>query len=188
MSTLSSIAAPTPASPDLRQRFRDAMANLPAAVNIVTTAGPAGRCGITATALCSVSDTPPTLLFCVNMNSTALQTFESNGRVCVNVLPGECEALARHFAGMTGLSMEQRFAEAAWCDDGAGSPALPRLPQLAHALVNLTGHLVRVVRVGTHAVLFAEIDTVQIRDDADALLYFDRHFRRLSRCVAAAPA
>ena len=36
---------------DLRRRFRDAMANLPAAVNIVTTAGPAGRCGITASAV-----------------------------------------------------------------------------------------------------------------------------------------
>nr|VUD25719.1 4-hydroxyphenylacetate 3-monooxygenase coupling protein [Salmonella sp. NCTC 7297] len=33
-----------------RLRFRDAMASLAAAVNIVTTAGHAGRCGITATA------------------------------------------------------------------------------------------------------------------------------------------
>ena len=34
-----------------RLRFRDAMASLSAAVNIVTTDGPAGRCGITATAV-----------------------------------------------------------------------------------------------------------------------------------------
>lgn len=34
-----------------RLRFRDAMASLAAAVNIVTTAGHAGRCGITATAV-----------------------------------------------------------------------------------------------------------------------------------------
>jgi flavin reductase (DIM6/NTAB) family NADH-FMN oxidoreductase RutF len=33
-----------------RLRFRDAMASLSAAVNVVTTAGEAGRCGITATA------------------------------------------------------------------------------------------------------------------------------------------
>ncbi len=32
-----------------RLRFRDAMASLSAAVNVVTTAGEAGRCGITAT-------------------------------------------------------------------------------------------------------------------------------------------
>ena len=42
-----------------RLRFRDAMASLSAAVNVVTTEGEAGRCGITATAVCSVTDTPP---------------------------------------------------------------------------------------------------------------------------------
>lgn len=39
-----------------RLRFRDAMASLSAAVNVVTTEGEAGRCGITATAVCSVTD------------------------------------------------------------------------------------------------------------------------------------
>ncbi|MDG9697424.1 flavin reductase, partial [Streptomyces sp. DH17] len=40
------------------------MANLGAAVNVVTSAGDAGRVGFTATAVCSVSDTPPMLLVC----------------------------------------------------------------------------------------------------------------------------
>ena len=43
--------------------FRDAMAHVGAAVNIITTDGPAGRAGFTASAVCSVTDTPPTLLF-----------------------------------------------------------------------------------------------------------------------------
>ena len=45
---------------DTKRRFRDAMACLPAAVNIITTDGPSGRCGITASAVCSVTDEPPT--------------------------------------------------------------------------------------------------------------------------------
>ena len=45
-----------------RLRFRDAMASLSAAVNVVTTEGEAGRCGITATAVCSVTDTPPSVM------------------------------------------------------------------------------------------------------------------------------
>ncbi len=49
-------------------RFRDAMASLSAAVNVVTTAGEAGRCGITATAVCSVTDTPPSVMVCINAN------------------------------------------------------------------------------------------------------------------------
>ena len=52
-----------------RLRFRDAMASLSAAVNVVTTAGEAGRCGITATAVCSVTDTPPSVMVCINANS-----------------------------------------------------------------------------------------------------------------------
>ena len=46
--------------------FRDAMAHVGAAVNIITTDGPAGRAGFTASAVCSVTDTPPTLLVCLN--------------------------------------------------------------------------------------------------------------------------
>jgi flavin reductase (NADH) len=159
----------------LRLLFREAMANLPAAVNIVTTAGSAGRCGITATAVCSVSDTPPTLLFCLNRNSTTLPAFEENRRICVNVLPGECDELAKHFAGMSGLSMEERFAAADWIDDD--SPA----PRLKPALVSLSGSVVDIAQVGTHAVMFARIDDIVIRRQADALVYFDRTFRRVAR-------
>ncbi len=61
-----------------RLRFRDAMASLGAAVNIVTTDGTEGRCGITATAVCSVTDTPPTLMVCVNRNSAMNAVFQKN--------------------------------------------------------------------------------------------------------------
>lgn len=165
----------------LRLRFRDAMANLPAAVNIVTTAGPAGRCGITATAVCSVSDTPPTLLFCVNRNSSTVSAFEQNREICINVLPAECDELARHFAGMSGLCMEDRFRAGDWC---AGDGAAPRLDA---ALVSLSGRLVDIAQVGSHAVMFAQIHDLRIRSDADALVYFDRAFRRVCRQVEPQP-
>ncbi len=50
----------------VREHYRDAMARLGAAVSIVTTDGPAGRAGFTASAVCSVTDDPPTLLVCMN--------------------------------------------------------------------------------------------------------------------------
>lgn len=162
----------------LRLRFRDAMASLAAAVNLVTTAGPAGRCGITATAVCSVSDTPPTLLFCLNRNSTTVAAFEQNRHICINVLAADCDALAKHFAGMGGLSMEERFAQADWLAGDAGAP------RLAGALASLAGRIVDVSTVGTHAVMFAEITDIRVRGDADALVYFDRAFRRIARHAA----
>ena len=49
--------------------FRDGMALLAGAVNVITTDGPHGRAGFTATAVCSVTDQPPTLLVCMNRGS-----------------------------------------------------------------------------------------------------------------------
>ena len=46
--------------------FREAMSRLGAAVHVITTDGPSGKTGFTATAVCSVSDAPPTLLVCLN--------------------------------------------------------------------------------------------------------------------------
>ena len=42
-----------------KQAYREAMARLGAAVNVITTDGPGGRAGFTASAVCSVTDTPP---------------------------------------------------------------------------------------------------------------------------------
>lgn len=107
-----------------RLRFRDAMASLSAAVNVVTTAGEAGRCGITATAVCSVTDTPPSVMVCINANSAMNPVFQGNGKLCINVLNHEQEIMARHFAGMTGVTMEERFALSGWQQGALGQPVL----------------------------------------------------------------
>src|SRR6516164_3844539 len=49
--------------------FREGMSRLGAAVHVITTAGPGGQAGATATAVCSVSDAPPMLLVCLNRRS-----------------------------------------------------------------------------------------------------------------------
>ncbi len=45
--------------------FREAMSYMAAAVNIVTSDGPGGIAGFTASSVCSVSLDPPTLLVCL---------------------------------------------------------------------------------------------------------------------------
>ncbi|MGV8604620.1 flavin reductase, partial [Pseudomonas aeruginosa] len=60
--------------------FPNAMVHLSAAVNLITSIGPAGRCGITATAVCSGTDTPPTLMLCINRNSAMNTVLKANGR------------------------------------------------------------------------------------------------------------
>ena len=116
-----------------RLRFRDAMASLSAAVNVITTEGEAGRCGITATAVCSVTDTPPSVMVCINANSAMNPVFQGNGKLCINVLNHEQEEMARHFAGMTGMTMDDRFGLSGW-----QKVQLSRHPERPYTLFYLT--------------------------------------------------
>ncbi|OTA18493.1 4-hydroxyphenylacetate 3-monooxygenase, reductase component [Xenorhabdus vietnamensis] len=150
--------------------FRNAMASLSAAVNIITTDGPAGRCGITATAVCSVTDTPPTLMICMNRNSAMNPVFQENGHLCVNILNHEQELLARHFAGMTGVSMEERFGWDIWHNGPLGQP------MLKETLANLEGSIKQVQEVGTHYVYLVEIKQIMVREEGHGLIYFKRDF------------
>src|SRR5712664_4015072 len=74
--------------------FREGMSQLGSAVNVVTTDGPGGKAGFTATAVCSVSDSPPTLLVCLNRKSTSGPILQTNQVFCVNTLSGACEPVA----------------------------------------------------------------------------------------------
>ena len=93
-----------------KESFRDAMARVGAAVNIITTDGPAGRAGFTASAVCSVTDTPPTLLVCLNRSASVWPVFSEHHTLCVNTLAAGQEALSTLFGGKT--AMDERFAAA----------------------------------------------------------------------------
>src|SRR5437764_11071491 len=94
--------------------FREAMSRLGAAVHVLTTAGPGGKAGTTATAVCSVSDAPPTLLVCLNRRSQTNPLVVENGVFCVNPLGAAGGGIADIFAGRTGVQGTARFAPGEW--------------------------------------------------------------------------
>lgn len=157
-----------------QQLFRNAMAQLAAAVNVVTSKGEAGTCGLTATAVCSVSDSPATVLVCINKKSAVNGLIRENGRLCVNICAAEQEEISCHFAGMTELEMAERFQLDIW-DEG-----VLEQPLLRGALASLEGRVTDIAEVGSHSVFYAEIDNIVVREGQDALLYFSRGFRTLS--------
>ncbi|MBC3195595.1 MULTISPECIES: flavin reductase [Pseudomonas] len=161
-----------------KQHFRQALSLLSAAVNIITTDGPHGRFGLTASAVCSVTDTPPTLLVCINRNSSIHEALLGNGALCVNILTGDLEGVARQFAGMTDLPPAERFAGQDWRTGSSG------LPVLNDALASLEGNIVDIKEVGSHSVLFVEINQIQVREEGESLIYFGRNFHRLGRAAA----
>ncbi|EIC84738.1 pyrimidine utilization flavin reductase protein F [Serratia sp. M24T3] len=156
-----------------KQAFRDAMSHLGSAVNIITTDGKAGRAGFTASAVCSVTDTPPTLLVCLNRSASVYPIFQQNQVLCVNTLSDSHEGLSNLFGGKT--PMEQRFAAANWTAMASGSPALEG------ALTSFDCRVSQVTSVGTHDVLFCEVIDILRNDESHGLVYFDRRYHPLIR-------
>lgn len=156
-----------------KQAFRDAMAHLGSAVNIITTDGPGGRAGFTASAVCSVTDSPPTLLVCLNRSASVYPAFTENQVLCVNTLADCHESLSNLFGGKT--PMEQRFEAAEWSSLSTGSPIL------TDALVSFDCKITQVTRVGTHDILFCEAVAITRNDERHGLVYFDRRYHPLMR-------
>lgn len=148
--------------------FRDAMARLGAAVNIITTDGPGGRAGFAATAVCSVTDTPPTLLVCLNRSSSVVGAFTANPHLCVNTLSAGHRDLSSLFGGKT--PMAERFAAAQW------HAGLTGVPVLADSLVAFECRLSHSVEIGTHRVLFCEVLAIAGGGAEEALIYFGRRY------------
>ena len=117
--------------------YRAAMARLAGAVHLVTTDGPGGRAGFTATAVCSVSDAPPTLLVCINRDSSAYPAFNRNGRLCVNLLAAGHEALAEAFGRRP---LAERFSEGDWHEGRGGGPVLDGALAAFEQVFHATGH------------------------------------------------
>lgn len=156
--------------------FRDAMAGLGAAVNIVTTDGDAGLAGCTASAVCAVTDDPPTLLVCINRASRNNAAMRENGRLCVNVLSADQRDIATHFSTRD-LSIAERFACAEWDRLATGAPVL-------HGAVSaLDCEIASVTEVGTHTVFFCAIKAARTAGDRDGLIYFARDFHRVAAPV-----
>lgn len=153
----------------MQQQFRDAMAHLASAVSIVTSQGKAGKIGITVSSVTSVTDSPATLLFCVNRQSEMHDVLLENGCVCINVLAHAQEELAKHFAGMQGSSMAERFSWPIWEEE----------IKLKDAVARLSGNISATTVVGTHTVFFVELTDIHVAPK-DALTYFGRRFHGLA--------
>jgi flavin reductase len=153
--------------------YRDAMARLGAAVHIITTDGPGGRAGFTASAVCSVTDQPPTLLVCLNRSTAVHAAFAKNRIICVNTLAVEHESLSVLFGGGSGMPMDERFATATWSTMVSGAPVLEG------ALISFDCRVAESVAQGTHEVFFCEVIAIKTTDKASGLFYVGRRYHGL---------
>jgi flavin reductase (DIM6/NTAB) family NADH-FMN oxidoreductase RutF len=163
--------APEPLEAVEQPIFREAMSRYGAAVHVITTDGPGGKTGFTATAVCSVTDNPPTLLVCLNRKSDSTQALVANGVFCVNTLAYNDEALSNVFAGRTGAKLADRFNTGAWGILKTGAPAL------ASAIVACDCRVTEINAVGTHNVIFGVVQSVALGPADPALVYHGRIYK-----------
>lgn len=148
--------------------FRNGMSRLGAAVNVVTTTSGGKRYGFTASAVCSVSDHPATLLVCINRASSCFHAFGSARHFCVNTLmPGQ-EDISNLFGGKT--PTEDRFAIGEWRDGQTG------VPVLANASVSFECEFTNAVDEATHRILFGRVIDIRENEEQATLLYCMRRY------------
>lgn len=151
--------------------FKNAMSMLTSAVNVVTTTGVSGRYGFTASAVCSVTDTPPTLLVCMNKNASSHRHFVENKILAVNVLGAQHQPVSTAFSSP--MSPEERFQHGVWTALETGSPILE------DALVNLDCQIVQIQEVGTHSIFICRIVAIQQNQQDQSLVYFNRAYHHV---------
>ncbi|MFV0284332.1 MAG: flavin reductase [Castellaniella sp.] len=160
--------------------FRNAMAMLAGAVNIITTDGPSGMAGFTATAVCSVTDQPPTLLVCMNRSSFAHRFFQGNDVLCVNVLGAANKDAPAIFADRN-IQMEDRFARVPWSRLVTGSPLIDG------AIVSFDCRINAINAVGSHSIFLCEVQDIRRGAAQGGLVYFNRDYHQVGADVPLVP-
>ncbi|PQV54825.1 flavin reductase [Paraburkholderia sp. BL21I4N1] len=159
-------------SPD-RTTFREAMARIGAAVNIITTTTTTGDVGMTVSAVCSVTDDPATVLVCIGRSSRQYHHFSTAGIICINVLSHEHEVLSPIFAGKGDIGMTERFTHGKWIRLATGAPVLES------AAASLDCTVSRSVDIGTHTVFFCAVQAVHLGSSVSGLVYHGRAYHRI---------
>lgn len=164
-----------------QQIYRDIMRHHAGAVTIISVGKPGSRTGLTATAFCSLTDDPPTVVACVNRNASAHDLIAKYGSFCVNVLATAQQEVAMRFAGRVGQQGEERFDDGAWMTLATGAPVLEG------ALANLDCEVAETLEGKTHTIYLGRVVAGRVNGIVKPLVYFKGEFCDLKAKPAKRP-
>jgi flavin reductase len=151
--------------------YKRAMRQLAGTVTIVTTQHDGRRAGMTATAVCSLSTDPPSLLACVNRSASSHGLIKAGRVLAVNILCTEHASLAREFSGT--VPPHERFRSATWTSLKTGAPVL------ADAAAVFDCEVTDAVETGTHSIFICRVVDLKVSETREPLLYTKGSFARL---------
>jgi flavin reductase (DIM6/NTAB) family NADH-FMN oxidoreductase RutF len=157
--------------------FKEALSRASTPVTVVATNGPFGLAGLTCSAVCSVCDSPPTILLCVSHKSFATNIIKNNGVLSVNWLAAGQATISQMFAGFGAVPMEERFAGTGWEIITTGAPCR------ADAVICFDCAIIKTLDVGSHIVIFAQVLAKKMTEECTPLVYH-RHQYMTTRPIA----
>ena len=166
------------------EAFREAMARMAGAVTIITGQEGGEPCGLTATAVCSLSTTPTSIVACINAGASAHDAIIRTGAFGVNLLaPGQAH-IARCFAGQNGRKGAARFEGSEWTAAETG------VPLLVGAAAALDCRIVQRVDGFSHSILIGVVEAVLLSEEhpGECLIWHGRSFRRPADLMLAEAA
>ncbi len=146
-------------------KFKATMRCLASTVTVITSRLGADLNGMTATAICSVSATPPCILVVVNQDNRSHSMIERAGVFAVNVLSRDQIAIAEHFAAKLDSPLDK-------VDHHLG---LTGVPIIDKCVAHIECVLETQSRAGTHSVFFGRIVSAE-NSDRLPLIYHDGKF------------
>jgi flavin reductase (DIM6/NTAB) family NADH-FMN oxidoreductase RutF len=158
------------------KNFRTIMRQQAGAVALICTGSVGTRFGLTATAVCSLTDDPPTILVCVNRSASAHDTIEASGKFSVNLLGTAHTEIAGIFAGQTDLNGEDRFNVEgyAWEAHASGTP------RLVGAIAHMDCSVTEQQQFSSHSLFIGRVNEGGADDGVDPLIYFRGRFAQLT--------
>lgn len=148
--------------------FRKAMRRLASAVTVITATHADRRYGMTATAVTAVSNTPPSLLACINRLAGLHDPLMQSGRFCINILYADQTEIAEAFGGKA--RADERFAVGAWSEGADGIAFLREAQASIFCAVDVT------MPYGSHTVVIGRIVEILVAGHVAPLLYQDGRY------------
>ncbi len=158
----------------VRAAFLEGMSRSAASVSVVTTDGPAGRGGVTVSAMTSISadGAQPTMLTCLNASSSSLPLVLENKCFCINVLRTGQTDISDVFSSRVPAPGGDKFNAVAIETMATGAP------RLSDALVSFDCRLISAEKIGTHHICIGAVEAVITAHEGDPLLYGMRRYLR----------
>lgn len=148
------------------------MGHFASGVTIMTTTAGGRMHGMTVSAFASQSLDPLLILVSVERSTEMHKLVMASRAFAINVLGEHAEGTARFFADNARLKSPE-FIEGAYRIGLSGAPLLNEAVAVIEATVQST------LEAGDHSVIVGQVTALDVRSDAQPLLYYRSGYRRL---------